>query len=454
MISGPRAGWRAVVGDRTASRARAVAHDVACRLRDGAFVESAAARAAEQSAHPETRHWEPHGVAQGFAGLALLAGSMDECFPGESWDAVAHAHLERAARGAAESDAPAGIFSGLSGLAFATARLSRNGTRYRRLADSLDSALLPRVHDLAAAVPAGEPTSVAYFDVISGLSGVGASLLFRADDPPCDAALRAVLDRLVLLCECDEHGRPRWWTPAEHLHPVSRAECPHGNLNCGLAHGIPGPLALMALSLLRGVRVNGLEEAVARTAAWLGAHRADDAWGANWPYAVPLDETSREAVSMAATDCPEAMPSRAAWCYGAPGVARSLQLAARALGTRGDDTHALALDAMRAVLAKPHAEREIPSPTFCHGVAGLLQITLRFAQDESAGDLAANADDLCRQLLDLYDPDSPLGFRSIESEGCAIDDPGLLDGAAGVALVLLAASTNVEPAWDRAFLLS
>lgn len=452
MIAGPRGRWRAVVSDRTASCARAVARDVAHRLRDGAAVESAAARAAAQSAHPDTRHWQPHGVAQGFAGLALLAGSMDECFPGESWDAVAHAHLERAARGAAESDAPAGIFSGLSGLTFATARLSRNGTRYRRLAESLDATLLPRVHDLAAAVPPGEPTSVAYFDLISGLSGVGASLLFRAHDPGCDAALRVVLDRLVLLCECDERGLPRWWTPGEHLHPVSRADCPHGNLNCGLAHGIPGPLALMSLSLLRGVRVHGLEEAVARTAAWLGAHRADDAWGVNWPYAVPLDETLRERVSPAAGDCLEAVPSRAAWCYGAPGVARSLQLAARALGARGYDT--LALDAMRAALAKPHAEREIPSPTFCHGLAGLLQITLRFAQDENAADLAAAADDLCRQLLDLYDADSPLGFRSVESERCAVDDPGLLDGTAGVALVLLAASTDVEPGWDRAFLLS
>jgi hypothetical protein len=34
------------------------------------------------------------------------------------------------------------------------------------------------------------------------------------------------------------------------------------------------------------------------------------------------------------------------------------------------------------------------------------------------------------------------------------DQPGLLDGAAGVALVLLAQATGVEPSWDRLFLLS
>jgi hypothetical protein len=35
-----------------------------------------------------------------------------------------------------------------------------------------------------------------------------------------------------------------------------------------------------------------------------------------------------------------------------------------------------------------------------------------------------------------------------------VDRPGLLDGAPGAALVLLAAATDVEPAWDRVFLLS
>jgi hypothetical protein len=34
------------------------------------------------------------------------------------------------------------------------------------------------------------------------------------------------------------------------------------------------------------------------------------------------------------------------------------------------------------------------------------------------------------------------------------DDPSLLTGAAGVALALLAATTSLEPAWDRFLLLS
>ncbi|WP_277752743.1 lanthionine synthetase LanC family protein [Streptomyces sp. L2] len=70
-------------------------------------------------------------------------------------------------------------------------------------------------------------------------------------------------------------------------------------------------------------------------------------------------------------------PARSAWCYGAPGVAHALWLAGTALGDH--DLHDVATEAMAAVLRRPAHMRFIDSPTFCHGVAGLLQIVLRFA---------------------------------------------------------------------------
>jgi hypothetical protein len=57
-------------------------------------------------------------------------------------------------------------------------------------------------------------------------------------------------------------------------------------------------------------------------------------------------------------------------------------------------------------------------------------------------------------LLGQYEPDSLFGFRNIERDGYRVDHPGLLTGAPGVALVLLAAATSTEPTWDRLFLLS
>jgi hypothetical protein len=223
---------------------------------------------------------------------------------------------------------------------------------------------------------------------------------------------------------------------------------PNGNLNCGLAHGIPGPLGLMALALRSGVEVNGLKESIDRIANWLSQNRVDDAWGVNWPTAVPLAPEGGSAAGYP----PPAAPSRSAWCYGGPGVARALWLAGEALDNPG--YRELAVEAMKAVYLRPVWWRRIDSPTFCHGVAGLLQTTLRFANDTGSPPFAEAAETLTEQLLSLYDPDSLLGYRSLEPGGQGVDQPALLDGAPGVVLVLLAAATDADPTWDKLFLLS
>jgi class I lanthipeptide synthase len=390
-------------------------------------------------------HWEPYGIAEGDAGLALMCAYFDACLPGTGWDEIGHGFLTVAARGAEQvSRLPPGLFGGLSGLAFAAASLSRGGTRYQRLLTALDETLAPDAAALGAGLHTGrEPGSVGAFDVISGASGIGAYLLER--DP--HRVLPEVLGGLVSLAESQE-GQPRWVTPAHLLGDEAMVRLyPWGNLNCGLAHGIPGPLALLALALSKGVEVPGQAEALRRLADWLVVHRADDEWGVHWPSAVPLPPPGAPDPEPARLE-----PSRCAWCYGSPGVARALWLAGAAL----DDARLreLAVEAMLAVLRRPVERRWIDSPTFCHGVAGLLQIVLRFAHDTGLPAFSEGAGELVDQLLAAYEPERPLGYASLEPGSNPVDRPGLLDGAPGVAMVLLAAATDAEPTWDRIFLLS
>jgi hypothetical protein len=129
-----------------------------------------------------------------------------------------------------------------------------------------------------------------------------------------------------------------------------------------------------------------------------------------------------------------------------------LWLAGKALSR--DEWCTLALDAMLAVHRRPRDVQAIDSPTFCHGLAGLLQVTLRFAHDSGEPALFNAAAELVAAILQAYEPHSLLGYRNWEPGNIRVDQAGLLDGAPGVALVLLAAATDVEPVWDRAFLLS
>ncbi|MGH8905647.1 MAG: lanthionine synthetase C family protein [Egibacteraceae bacterium] len=472
------AAWGTLLDPQRRDAAVAVARDVAVRAGDPGRVSAALAVARGQTRFPQSLRWEPYSIAAGEAGLAVMCAYLDACLPGAGWDVAGHGFLATAARGAERTpQLPPALFGGLSGLAFTASLLSRGGTRYQRFLASLDDTLAPQASALGARLRSGrEPGGVSAFDVISGASGVGAYLLRR----DTHGVLPEMLSGLVALAEPVE-GPPRWHTPPHLLADESMARLyPWGNLNCGLAHGIPGPLALLALALRNGVEVPGQAEAIHRLAHWLLAHRADDEWGVNWPSAVPLPAPSSgwgprrvhsvEALLPSSGGGPDAStasrpsspapaagpaapgPSRGAWCYGSPGIARALWLAGDALDD--DEPRELAVEAVHAVLRRPVAVRQIESPTFCHGVAGLLQIVLRFAHDTGVAAFREAAAELVDQLLAAYEPERLLGYASLEPGANPVDRAGLLDGAPGVAMVLLAAATGAEPTWDRLFLLS
>ncbi|MFJ9662580.1 lanthionine synthetase C family protein [Streptomyces griseoflavus] len=421
-----------------------VVRDVAVRTTDRERIAQSLPLARRQTRYPESVHWNPYGLAAGHAGIAVMCSYLDRCLPGEGWDAVGHGFLAEGVT-ALEDRGPkhAGLFAGLGGFAFAVESLSRSGDRYQRALAAADELLAPQASELAALLDttrSGMPVSA--FDLVSGVSGVTAYLLKRDSL----GVLSDVLTALVHLAE-PSRDAPRWATPPELLLSEStRQTYPSGQLNCGLAHGIPGPLAVLSLALQGGYEVPGQREAVRSLAQWLLSQRVEDAWGGGWPDAVPLTPTGRPAPGGAYG------ATRGAWCYGTPGVARSLWLAGEALDDGG--LRAAAVEGITSVLRRPPELRHLASPTYCHGVAGLLQIVLRFSRDNPSDTLADASTGLVDQLLAAYDPERPFGYASREAANIGVDRAGLLDGAAGVAMTLLAAATETEPVWDRMFLLS
>ena len=419
-----------------------VASEVAGRLADPAVLDAAVGASRRQTTLPLGIRWREHTIAQGQAGLAVLYAAMDAAQPARGWDRVGHAALARAGSAAERAGWIGGsLYTGLAGLGFAAVTLAAGRPRYDRFLTAVDRALLPVVAaDIRRLDRQPGGCAVRQFDLISGLSGVGAYLLARRAVPEAAGTLRALLGCLVRLLDAGR-SPPRWHTPADQLDQDQRAWYPDGNLNCGLAHGLPGPLALLAISLRAGVVVDGAWEAAKGAARWLAEHRLDDEWGPNWPNALPL----------APAEGLRPPPARASWCYGSPGVARTLWLAGEALDD--DGSRELAVAAMRAALARPPAGRGLSSPTFCHGTAGLLRITTRFATDTGLPDLAEATATLAADLLGEFEPGSVLGYRDVEPDGVRVDQPGLLSGAPGVALALLGATATVDPDWDRLFLL-
>lgn len=422
-----------------------IARQVAQRLCDDTILSKAIKVMPQQTSHTIGRRWEPPAIAEGDAGIALLCAQLDTCFPDEDWDRAAHVHLMRAVQAAQEAPTlQAGLLIGLSGLAFATWLSSREGSRYRKALQALEASLFPlatALSEQALEYTCGVPSELC--DVYFGLGGIGAYLLCRCVDSGASATLYRVLTSLTHLTRVVD-GLPCWHTPQFATQDEWLTLFPSGYINCGLAHGIPGMLAVLALAYRQGMRVEYQEAGMKRAADWIIAQQLTDEWGINWPTALPL---SLDELAPAATT-----PARSGWCYGSPGIAQALWLAGGALdcATYRD----LAIETMRAVFRRPTEARRLDSPTFCHGLASLLQITLRFAWSTRLPFFQEAARTVLAQILALYEPESLLGFRCKEVWGPLVDAPGVVDGAAGVALVLLAASTPQEPRWDRLFALS
>jgi hypothetical protein len=148
--------------------------------------------------------------------------------------------------------------------------------------------------------------------------------------------------------------------------------------------------------------------------------------------------------------------ARLAWCYGDPGIAVALLVAAR--GSGESSWERMAID-----IARPAAERapetsRVVDAGLCHGAAGLGHLFNRMYQSTGEALFKKAAMFWLERALEMRRPEGGVGgffaHRIVDGKAEWFSDPGLLNGAAGIALALLSAITPVEPAWDRMFLVS
>jgi lantibiotic biosynthesis protein len=392
------------------------------------------------------RQWSPISLALGDVGHAIAFGYLHQLYPNEGWDRVAHEYMKQAAAGLNEiPDVPLGLFGGLTGVTSAARYLSLDGRRYQKASAVLDGHLFALARSWLSSLPPDGGVPVSTYDLISGLTGIGRYLLAAAISST--EAEQLALDLLKLMIRWSLIPETTgFYTPPELVPEFERRRDPtlgSGYINCGLAHGVPGPLALMALAYRSGIQLSGLTDAIYALAYWLKGTVLESPSGPDVPYHVSLTRNRRQAGM-----------TRTAWCYGNPGAARALQLAGSALHDDVLQTESLRL--MRGVASRSPEVRSIPAPTFCHGMAGVLQVLSRYLDDSSEPDslLVNFAQDILQAILIRYDQSTTTGFQDLEPGNGLVANPGLLEGASGIALVLLGASRTLNTTWDISFLLS
>jgi lantibiotic modifying enzyme len=370
-------------------------------------------------------------LAGGATGLAVLHGYLAQAEGGPEHAAAAVRHLRGATADAAGSPTEASLYSGLTGVGWALAHLQG------RLAQLDGEDDLAEIDEALREHLDKSPWREDY-DLISGLVGFGVYALERLPRPAALSCLQRVIDRLAETAEQTAEGIT-WWTKPAWLPAETRAKWPHGYYNLGLAHGVPGVIAILGLACATDVAVAKARPLLEGAVRWLLAQQVAGGFPA-WVRGPGAEDT----------------PARLAWCYGDPGAAAALLGAARCLEEPAWECEALAI--ARRAAERPPEQAGVVDAGLCHGAAGLGHLFNRLVQATGDPKLGDAAQFWLRRTLAMRHPGRGIaGFaawmpKTNEDKDGWVDEPGLLTGAAGIALALLAAVTPIEPAWDRLLL--
>jgi lantibiotic modifying enzyme len=369
----------------------------------------------------------------GDAGLAMFFSYLHAARPDEGLDEIAMELLDRAITATGEVPIPPSLYGGFSGVAWTVEHLRGRIYEDEDGEDSGAEVAEALVEHLGLTPWKGQ------YDLISGLVGFGVYALERGARPGGEECLRRVVARLAETAERGPQGVT--WLSGPELLPARDLEIfPAGNYNLGVAHGVPGVIALLALAQTAGVECRELLDGAV---AWLLAQK------------LPAEAESVFSYNVAPGSKPT--PTRLAWCYGDLGIAAALEVAARAAGEAAWELEAVEI--ARRCAARPFEYSGAVDAGVCHGTAGVAHLFNRLHQATGDPDLGEAARRWIDQTLKLRQPGKGIGGYEMwvpdgDLELGWRDEPGFLTGSAGVGLALLAAATPIEPEWDRVLLVS
>ncbi|SDC73866.1 lanthionine synthetase C family protein [Actinokineospora iranica] len=370
-------------------------------------------------------------LSDGAAGLALLHITYAQTGVGD-W-ATAHRWVTAMTRDPVAAHPDACLFHGAPAVAFVlrTAGQPSYAAALAAIDDHIAKLTRHRLDQAHDRIERGLLPELREFDLINGLTGIGAYLL-QTDNTELLRDVLAYLVRLTEPLRVDGQTLPGWWTgnaPADRPDP----RWPGGHANLGLAHGIAGPLALLATAVIHGVTVSDHAEAIDHFDAALGRWRCGTRTRPWWPGTITPAEWRTG-------DVAQPGPQRPSWCYGTPGLARARQLAGLALSNPQRQHRA------ETVLARSVSDEAqlalLHDDSLCHGWAGFVHTTARMAAAGPDSELAA--------LLP--------GLRARwEQRRLGVSDRnGMLEGTAGIALTRHTPDVGKLPTtrWDACLLLA
>ena len=377
-------------------------------------------------ARPEVLANAEPSLAGGQAGFALF-----HAYVNRTDDAVDA--LERAIDAMATRKMQPNLYAGFPGVAWTMEHL---GDLFDNEGDDPNAAIDEALVDALSRPWRGD------YDVINGVTGLGLFGLERAYAGRGTRIVELAIEQLAAMSTEKDGGRT-WWTDPAWMIPETREVFPHGYHNMGIAHGVPGAVALLAMALERGITPERTRALLDGSVAWLLANRLPPELQTKTTAVFPYHQEELAAGTHEGT--------RVAWCYGDPGVAISLLLAGRAAGVAAWEE--AGLHAARVAATRPFKDTGVIDAGICHGSAGLAHLFNRLWQATGDERFAEVARRWVEHTIGLRGDKGIGGYQAWKADHFE-DTTGYLTGATGIGLALAATIATTPPDWDRPLLVS
>lgn len=423
----------------------------ALRLADEETVRASVHQVKTHSNYPTA--WEPNSLAMGLLGNATLFLTLHGSGIGTShdWKNLADELLESCAEEIVKCESnPDSLFGGLGGALLTYVLATVNDPKWRRVAKMTAENFADQMLTLDPLPDEGNISDSDY-DIINGRAGALVSISIASQQFPESNVIRAAQNQVFddiyeLLCRGKTLADTTWIHPLYYPHEDYIKEFPSGYFNMGVAHGLPGLLIALTSANVAGRRATQRLQLITGLAKILLDSALKDGLGLTWPSGYSRDRWPPETTSLPALGTPNA------WCYGAPGVAVALSRAGQSLGDKR--LIQCARVAMQSALNRTIATGSLESisPTFCHGLSGILACSISVLGLPLPRNNSSNQHKIAACILSKADEDYPLIFQDLEEPDQHLDNPTVIQGAAGIALTLtLFQGKHHTPGWQNLF---
>ncbi len=275
------------------------------------------------------------------------------------------------------------------------------------------------------------------FDPLHGLVGKGIYFLACPPTGEREKILTEIVSRLEGFAV--RVGKNRTW-----VYPDPHSGTPDSErYSLGMAHGVPGVISFLAKVYQQGIALPVTSQLLEASVGWLLEQEAPVGFSLFPPFA----QTGQE--------------SRVAWCYGDLGPALALFHAATALNRPDWREKAVAI-ALHAAGRKISNAGMVEDPVngrvdagFCHGAGGVAHIFHRFFQATRMPAFKHSAQYWVNWGLagQPAAEDSRFQFPTYQETGwCWQENPSLIEGDAGLGMVLLSFLIPEPTGWDAPFM--